>query len=374
MKPIWHTPKKEELYLFSYRNRLFALCRRSVANSKDGSFFAFMENITIYAAPWNQQLLGALIEEIQRESLRQETDRINVYRGMKVGEWRWVPMVYNMHRPMDSVVLDPHQKDNFEADVQDFLHPTTYQWYMEHSLNYRRSYLFHGPPGTGKTSLCLGMATFFGLDIYTLSLNSLDENRLALLFQGLPRRCVVLLEDIDTAGLPKRPNDMDATQVGICEDQFLSNHDDKSPTKLGPITLSSLINTLDGVATKDGRILIMTTNHRAKLDNALIRPGRVDVEVKFELASAFIVQKLFLAFYAPVSILDDNGNNQLAKNSTPYPKDKINTLSVEFARHVYGGHFSHAEIQNYLIGHRKDPVSAVAGASEWFKTKAVNRE
>ncbi|KAJ6003927.1 hypothetical protein N7540_013209 [Penicillium herquei] len=313
----------------------------------------------------DQATLGQLYHLWKRtaraSSLRQETDRINVYRGMKVGEWRWVPMAYKVHRPMDSVVLDPHQKDNFEADVQDFLHPTTYQWHMEHSLNYRRGYLFHGPPGTGKTSLCLGMATFFGLDIYTLSLNSLDENGLALLFQGLPRRCVVLLEDIDTA-------------VGICEDQFLSNHDDKSPTKLGPITLSSLINTLDGVATKDGRILIMTTNHRAKLDNALIRPGRMDVEVKFELASAFVVQKLFLAFYAPVSIFDDNGNNQLAKNSTPYPKDKINTLSVEFARHVYSGHFSHAEIQNYLIGHRKDPVSAVAGASEWFKTKAVNRE
>lgn len=50
----------------------------------------------------------------------------------------------------------------------------------------------------GKSSLCFGIASLVQLDIFTisLSLNDLDENSLALLFQSLPKRCV-LFEDVD---------------------------------------------------------------------------------------------------------------------------------------------------------------------------------
>lgn len=99
--------------------------------------------------------------------------------------------------------------------MKDYLHLETTRWYRERGFYYRRTYLFYGPLGTGKTSLCLATASSFGIDIYILSLNSIGENGLALLFQALLRRYMVLFEDIDCAGIYKRRN---ATQAKLCED------------------------------------------------------------------------------------------------------------------------------------------------------------
>jgi len=49
-----------------------------------------------------------------------------------------------------------------------------------------------------------------------------------------------------------------------------------------PLTLSHILNIIDGILETPGRILIITTNHPEKLDAALIRPGRVDMTVKFD--------------------------------------------------------------------------------------------
>lgn len=51
----------------------------------------------------------------------------------------------------------------------------------------------------------------------------------------------------------------------------------------GKVSLSTLLNLIDGVASKQGRLLIMTTNHTKRLDEALIRPGRVDKKVELGL-------------------------------------------------------------------------------------------
>jgi chaperone BCS1 len=44
---------------------------------------------------------------------------------------------------------------------------------------------------------------------------------------------------------------------------------------------------------REGRILIMTTNHIEKLDEALIRPGRIDKKAKFQHADAAMTSQLF---------------------------------------------------------------------------------
>ena len=47
-----------------------------------------MENITIYAALWNRQRPGALVENIQRESLKKKSNHVDIYRGMKLGNYQ----------------------------------------------------------------------------------------------------------------------------------------------------------------------------------------------------------------------------------------------------------------------------------------------
>ena len=55
-----------------------------------------------------------------------------------------------------------------------------------------------------------------------------------------------------------------------------------------------MLNALDGIASQEGRILFMTTNHIEKLDTALIRPGRCDMKVKLNLASKNQIKKMFV--------------------------------------------------------------------------------
>lgn len=63
------------------------------------------------------------------------------------------------------------------------------------------------------------------------------------------------------------------------------------------MTFSGLLNTLDGVASADSRIVFMTTNHLERLDPALVRPGRVDLVSFLGDASPYQAQELFERFY-----------------------------------------------------------------------------
>ena len=66
------------------------------------------------------------------------------------------------------------------------------------------------------------------------------------------------------------------------------------------VTFSGLLNAVDGVASQEGRLLFLTTNHIERLDPALIRPGRCDVHVKFDYATHDQIQRMFTAFFPPV--------------------------------------------------------------------------
>ncbi|PVH68428.1 P-loop containing nucleoside triphosphate hydrolase protein, partial [Cadophora sp. DSE1049] len=129
----------------------------------------------------------------------------------------------------------------------------------------------YGPPGTGKSSLTCAIAGTCDLDIYILNISSLDDSSLGKLFSELPANCVVLVEDIDAV------NATQSRQRGTVETgQDETGSKGKSQ---GRVSLSALLNVLDGVGSQEGRVLIMTTNHAERLDTALIRPGRVDMKL-----------------------------------------------------------------------------------------------
>ena len=218
-------------------------------------------------------------------------------------------------------------------------------WYAERGIPYKRGYLLFGPPGTGKSSFSLSFAGKHELDIYTLQLSNISDSKLMRLFAELPPRCIVLLEDVDTAGMGRRDS-VDADQ----ETELKS-----------AVTLSGLLNVLDGVSSQEGRILIMTTNHIEHLDEALIRPGRSDKKVHFKLADQNISTQLFH------TVFKQSPNQKQC--SEEYDDETIERLARDFASKMPEQVFSPAEVLSYLLERKKSPLDAVSCVESWV-TKA----
>jgi chaperone BCS1 len=300
---------------------------------------------------------------------------------------------------MSSVILNQAQKQEFVDDMREYLHPKTRRWYFDRGIPYRRGYLLHGPPGTGKTSLCFAAAGLLGLKLYLLNLktNGLDEESMSSLFASLPRRCIVLLEDIDTAGITKTrgktvtPGDNPVVPAPSTESLPEDDFDESSKDS---ITLSGLLNVIDGVAASEGRILVMTTNHPDKLDPALLRPGRVDMSISFGYMSENDIKELFASMYrfigsdrpcTPNGPRQANGpvreelENDEDSTREPQKRDvsldaRISNLCVSFAQAIPTGELTAAEIQGYLLNYKDKPEAAVAGVAQWVEEMRKNRE
>lgn len=184
-------------------------------------------------------------------------------------------------RPLESVVLEKGLKERIMHDVEAFLEART--WYLDRGIPYRRGYLLHGPPGTGKSSFIQALAgeLDFNIAILNVSERGLTDDRLNHLLTKVPQRTLILLEDADAAFANRRQVD----------EQGYSG---------ATVTFSGLLNALDGVASAEERIIFLTTNHIERLDEALIRPGRVDLSVRLGNATAYQMERIWDRFYGEI--------------------------------------------------------------------------
>ncbi|KAF0323379.1 mitochondrial chaperone bcs1 [Colletotrichum asianum] len=399
-KPLAYTPSFGS-HTFWYRGHLL-LFKRS-QNQQQASYLVVSEReeISVSCFGRNPWILKELLQEARTEYLKKDSQKTMIYRGStRAGttEPSWQRCMARTSRPFSTVILNEKTKQELVEDVADYLSPATRKWYSNRGIPWRRGYLLTGPPGTGKSSLSLALAGFFKMRIYIVSLNSIsaNEENLATLFAELPRRCVVLLEDIDTAGLTHTREDSTAENSDAKDGSGDMVPGQTTPgnatttTNSSRLSLSGLLNILDGVASQEGRVLIMTTNHVEKLDKALIRPGRVDLVVKFTLADEEIIGSIFRAIFAPLegdeneaaqqtqNLKDSEDEKALAEQQamrTAEIKFKVDKLSRDFATKIPAHEFSPAEIQGFLMKHKRSAENAVAGAAEWVvETRKEKKE
>jgi hypothetical protein len=181
-------------------------------------------------------------------------------------------------RDLNSVVLATGQMERILEDMDKFLHSE--KEYNRKGIPWHRGYIFHGEPGTGKSSLAKLLASHFGIDLYYYPIGSANSDlEITNVVSKVTPKSILLLEDIDVfKGFKERKAD----DTGTGSNEF---------------SASGLLNILDGVMTPHGMITIMTTNHREVLDPAIFRPGRVDLDEYIGLMQAGQADKLFNFFY-----------------------------------------------------------------------------
>jgi chaperone BCS1 len=194
-------------------------------------------------------------------------------------------------RLLESVVLQSGDKERLVEDITRFR--GSKQRYSQLGVPYHRGYLLYGPPGTGKTSLVSAVAAHFALSVYCVNLTEFNDRSLMAAVSEVPRDSVLLFEDIDCMkGGQKRELADGADKLGGKREKESTNHS---------VTLSGLLNVLDGFFAPTGVLFMMTTNQVEVLDPALLRAGRIDYKLYLGKASDAQKVDLYLRFFPDAS-------------------------------------------------------------------------
>jgi len=194
-----------------------------------------------------------------------------------IGKYGWDTKVMPQ-RDINSVFLPTGVKEDLMEDIENFFRNE--EQFKKIGAPWHRGYLFHGPPGNGKSSMCAAIANHYKMHVYSMPLSSVkDDQTLAESISSIAPRSMLLLEDIDIFSSATGREQKD-----------------------GP-TLAGLLNALDGVATPHGLMTFMTTNHIHSLDPALIRNGRIDKRVELLAPDNTQIREMFeYAFDEPLNV------------------------------------------------------------------------
>lgn len=245
-------------------------------NLKDGGYFKPPEIVFTATSLAAQQCLLGQIAQVLRDG--QDTKRKPMFRMLsRWGDWERHDDL--AQRDLDSVVLPTGQLERLVGDVARFLDSEAD--YVRRCVPWHRGHLYEGPPGTGKTSVARAIASHFGMDVWYLPLSDVKkDSTLISAMSRITPRSMLLMEDIDVFHAATMRDEQESS-----------------------VTLSGLLNGLDGIATPHGLMTVLTTNTPEVIDPAVIRPGRVDLVEHFGPADADQVSRLMSRWYAkPVPI------------------------------------------------------------------------
>ena len=297
-------------------------------------------HFTLKVAKKSKPFLSAYFEHISNTAaelkrLKRGRTLFTNYNGSHCGGgsgWSGVP--FKHPSSFDSLALDPKLKNKIIRDLHRFRQGK--EFHSRVGRPWKRGYLLYGPPGTGKSSLVAAIANYMKYNVYDLELTKVKDNsELRSLLIKTESKSMIVIEDIDcsldlTNRLSKpRPNADSVTDAG-----------EERSRPGSRVTLSGLLNSTDGLWSCCGeeQIFIFTTNHKDRLDPALLRSRRMDMHI-FLSFCAFPAFKC-LAF------------NYLQIEDHPLFSAVEESMSL-------GAEITPAEISEVLIDHLDDPDKAL---------------
>jgi len=168
-----------------------------------------------------------------------------------------------MNKTFDNIFLNDNLNEFIRKDIDVF--QASEDRYFLLGLKYKRTYLFYGVAGTGKSSLSVAMANYMRRNILSINISKdMTDATLIKLISTREKGSIILFEDIDCL-------------FDNLERKESTDEEKKNSIK---VTLSCLLNILDGSYTPNDVVFILTTNHIEKLDPALRRDGRIDVSLE----------------------------------------------------------------------------------------------
>jgi len=267
--------------------------------------------------------LNSVIEYVDIHMFEVESDigKLCIYCN---DEGYWEKTLNKKYRNMDTIYLPKKDKEMVLNDIEWFLSKSTKERYESIGRVHKRVYLFEGLPGSGKTSFISAIASQIGYDIAIISFTEkVTDGKLIRLMKNLPEKTILVMEDIDVLFQERKKNDEHKNLV----------------------TFSGILNNLDGITTRDGFICFITTNYKDCLDKALLRPGRVDKQLKFTYIVKEQMKDMFIKFMG----------DSFTEDKFKVFHSKFRDLKVKVSVSL---------VQEYLFKYLDDPDKAIENVEE----------
>jgi chaperone BCS1 len=284
-----------------------------------------IESCTLTVFGRNHKVFRKLFEVIQEKD--EEINRLKVH--LWKGYWSMSAMQHR--RGFETVAIPVQQKDEIITHIDNFLKDK--QFRIENGIPFRTGILLMGPPGTGKTSLIKAVCAYLKKDLYLLTLNGMNDAQLRDALTQVPEGAVVAIEDVDTAGIGKRKIEATKSQ----KNQVFEVGAPPANTET-PLTLSGVLNAIDGPASGEGHILIATTNCPESLDEALVRDGRFDLKLNI----GYMTTETFSRYM-----------NRMYSGNWP-----------GYGRRALKSGLTAARLQTLVMKHRNDPAAVLREVTE----------